>query len=368
VVEYGIFSARAVRLLGNLLEVEMQVEQHHDDGYGHRIPGGLTNNSVSRAEVPMINFEPFLDGTAAGKRHVASAIKSACIDSGFFYLANHNVSQSTIDQAFAEARTFFALPLAEKMEISQTLTPGYPGFTAMGLDSGDPKARKRQEGFNMNLEVPKEVLVDPVSVSFHNANLWPKHPPGFRPAVEAYFEAMGRLKHQIFSAFAIALDLPETFFEAELTRPFVNMRINHYAAQPKVEHHTDIGGRPHTDYCCFTILAQEDDVAGLQLVQKNGSWAVVPPVRGTFNINIGDTFERWSNNLFASTIHRVVNQNTKSRLSIAYFAGTNFETSVTALPGTVEKGDEPRYSPIAAGRYVLKRLSEAYDPEQIKRT
>ena len=46
------------------------------------------------------------------------------------------------------------------------------------------------------------------------------------------------------------------------------MRINHYALAPVVEHHSDIGGRPHTDYCCFTILAQEDDVPGLQLVQE----------------------------------------------------------------------------------------------------
>jgi isopenicillin N synthase-like dioxygenase len=346
----------------------MQVEKHQDDGYGHRIPTGLTDKSVSPTEVPMIDFEPFLGGSTAGKRQVANAIKNACIESGFFYLVNHGVPQSTIDNAFAESRTFFTLPLAEKMEISQTLTPGYPGFTAMGLDSGDPKARKRQEGFNMNLEVPRDALVEPASFSFHNANLWPKRPPGFRPSVEAYFKAMGQLKHQVFSAFAIALNLPETFFEAELTRPFVNMRVNHYAAQPQVDHYTEIGGRPHTDYCCFTILAQEDEVPGLQLVQKDGSWATVPPVRGAFNINIGDTFERWSNDLFASTIHRVINQNTKSRLSIAYFAGTNFETNVSALPGTASNGNQPRYSPIMAGNYVLKRLGEAYDPEQIKRT
>jgi len=177
---------------------------------------------------------------------------------------------------------------------------------------------------------------------------------------------MDRLKRQLYAAFALALDLPENFFEPELSRPFVNMRINHYAAQPVVEHHSDIGGRPHTDYCCFTILAQEDDVPGLQLVQKDGSWAVMPPVRGTFNINIGDTFERWSNNLFESTIHRVVNENTRSRLSIAYFSGTNFETNVAALPGTVASGEAPKHGPITAGQYVLQRLSEAYDADQIK--
>jgi isopenicillin N synthase-like dioxygenase len=271
---------------------EMQSEQHQDDGYGHLIPGGLTRTSVAVAKLPIIDFEPFLDGTAAGKREVAQGLKSACVDVGFFYLANHGVPQPIVDRAVAQARTFFALPLAEKMAISQRKTPGYPGFTPMGLDVDDPKARKRQEGFNMNLELPHDALVDPASVSFHHPNLWPQRPEGFRADIEAYFKEMDRLKHQLYAAFALALDLPEDFFEPELSRPFVNMRINHYAAQPVVEHHSDIGGRPHTDYCCFTILAQEDDVPGLQLVQKDGSWAVMPPVRGTFNINIGDPSRR----------------------------------------------------------------------------
>jgi isopenicillin N synthase-like dioxygenase len=344
----------------------MRSEQHQDDGYGHLIPGGLTRKSVSIAKLPIIDFEPFLEGSASGKREVAQGLRNACVDVGFFYLANHGVPQPIIDRAFAQARTFFALPLTEKMEISQRKTPGYPGFTPMGLDVDDPKARKRQEGFNMNLELPHDALVDPASVSFHHPNLWPQRPEGFRADVEAYFKEMDRLKRQLYAAFALALDLPENFFEPELSRPFVNMRINHYAAQPVVEHHSDIGGRPHTDYCCFTILAQEDDVPGLQLVQKDGSWAVMPPVRGTFNINIGDTFERWSNNLFESTIHRVVNENTRSRLSIAYFSGTNFETSVAALPGTVASGEAPKHGPITAGQYVLQRLSEAYDADQIK--
>jgi isopenicillin N synthase-like dioxygenase len=346
----------------------MASEQHYEDGYGHMIPGGLTDRPLPPADLPIIDFAPFRDGTDTGKREVAQALRAACIDMGFFYLANHGVPQTVIDDAFGEARSFFALPVAEKMEVHQRLTPGYPGFTPMGLDVDDPRNRKRQEGFNVNLELPRSALVDPASISFHHANLWPRRPAGFRPVVEAYFAEMERLKHQIFGAFALALGLPEGFFTPELSRPIVNMRINHYAAQPDAAHHSDIGGRAHTDFSCFTILAQEDDVLGLQLVQKDGSWAIVPPVRGTFNINIADTFERWSNDLFTSTIHRVVNQNTRGRLSIAYFSGVNFECKVSALPGSLSPGQTAKYCPITAGHYILERLSEAYNPEQIKRT
>ena len=82
----------------------MQSEQHQDDGYGHLIPGGLTRKSVSVAKLPIIDFEPFLEGSASGKREVAQGLRNACVDVGFFYLANHGVPQPIIDRAFAQAK------------------------------------------------------------------------------------------------------------------------------------------------------------------------------------------------------------------------------------------------------------------------
>src|SRR5216683_631549 len=87
----------------------MRSEQHQDDGYGHLIPGGLTRKSVSIAKLPIIDFEPFLEGSASGKREVAQGLKSACVDVGFFYLANHGVPQPIIDRAFARRAGLFSL-------------------------------------------------------------------------------------------------------------------------------------------------------------------------------------------------------------------------------------------------------------------
>jgi isopenicillin N synthase-like dioxygenase len=63
------------------------------------------------AQVPLIDFAAFRQEAASGKATVAKAIRHACEDTGFFYLAGHGVPQSQIDAIFAASRRFFALPL-----------------------------------------------------------------------------------------------------------------------------------------------------------------------------------------------------------------------------------------------------------------
>ena len=67
-----------------------------------------------------------------------------------------------------------------------------------------------------------------------------------------------------------------------------------------------IGAAEHTDYGTITILWQ-DDVGGLQVKNRAGEWIDAPCIEDTFVINIGDMLARWSNDLFVSTPHRVVN-------------------------------------------------------------
>ena len=43
------------------------------------------------AEVPVIDFAPFLHGGKEGKAKVAAEIRAACEDTGFLYLRGHGV-------------------------------------------------------------------------------------------------------------------------------------------------------------------------------------------------------------------------------------------------------------------------------------
>lgn len=63
--------------------------------------------------LPIVDLAPLGEGEA-GLDKVAAAIGAACRDVGFFYVVNHGVKRDLMDEAFAEARRFFALPLATR--------------------------------------------------------------------------------------------------------------------------------------------------------------------------------------------------------------------------------------------------------------
>lgn len=64
-----------------------------------------------------------------------------------------------------------------------------------------------------------------------------------------------------------------------------------------------------------------------------GEWVDVPHMPGTFVCNIGDMMERWTNDLFRSTVHRVVNRVRRERYSVAFFTGPTPETMVGVRGG-----------------------------------
>ena len=110
----------------------------------------------------------------------------------------------------------------------------------------------------------------------------------------------------LLRAMALALDLPDDWFVDRLERAILTTRAINYERAPGAP-----DPRPgqmrmgaHTDYGVLTILLA-DDVPGLQ-VFRDGQWHDVDVPRGTFVCNLGDMLERWTNNRWTSTLHRVV--------------------------------------------------------------
>jgi isopenicillin N synthase-like dioxygenase len=139
------------------------------------------------------------------------------------------------------------------------------------------------------------------------------------------------------------------------------MRLLHYPPQPAKTTENDkiIGIGAHTDYECFTILCQ-DSVSALQVQNANGKWTNAVPIPGTFVVNIGDQFARWTNDIFKSTVHRATNLSGLERYSIPLFFGTNYDVLLEPLPGCVSPGETPKYDIVTAGEYVKSRLEATY--------
>ena len=303
------------------------------------------------AQVPVIDFSAFREGTAAGKAAVAAAIRDACETIGFFYLSGHGIANSQIDAVFAASRRFFALPLEERLKVK--LTPrqnrGYqPLGSRMYGDKAD--APDLNESFKYQHELPPD---DPDILDggrVHALNLWPANLPSWREALLDYYDAMERLSETLLRAFALALDLPEDYFAGFYRKPLTQINLLHYPPHPPVTPGRQFGLRPHSDTTAFTILAQ-GDVGGLQ-VERRGEWIEAPPLPGTFVINIGDMMARWTNHRFASTPHRVINRSGLERYSIAFFAIPDFDAVVACLPSCAGPGRPAKYPPLRVGAFM----------------
>ena len=325
---------------------------------------GLTARDVPFHEIPVIDFAAMLGDDAAAKRVVAAALRDAATQIGFFYIRNHGVPEAVIAALFAAGPKFFALPLAQKMAVHVKLSRNNSGYTPLLEENTDPAGKGDvHEAYDMALELERDDPALQAGQSLYAENLWPEALPEFRAAMLDYNSAVMKLGRKLFGAFALALDLPETYFDPMITKPTMAQRIVYYPSQDGVVADEQIGIGAHSDYECFTILAQHE-VAALQVLNCAGEWISAPPIPGTFVVNIGDQMARWSNDLFASTVHRAINTTGRPRYSIPFFLGTNYDTVIDVLPGCVTAERPRKYEPVVAGDYVQSRFDATYGYRQ----
>jgi isopenicillin N synthase-like dioxygenase len=119
------------------------------------------------------------------------------------------------------------------------------------------------------------------------------------------------------------------------------------------------GAGEHTDYGNITIL-MTDDAGGLEVRTRDGRWLAVPHVPDAFIINIGDCLMRWTNDVYASTPHRVTHRSPRERLSLAFFLDPNPDAAIAALSTCTSKDNPARYPPTTGAAYLKERLDATY--------
>ncbi|KAI6107143.1 hypothetical protein EV401DRAFT_2060104 [Pisolithus croceorrhizus] len=285
---------------------------------------------------------------------LALQIRDACMNVGFFYIGNHGIPEETIDKVLSAMKAFFSLPLERKMKIYHRQSAHVRGYEPL-LDSNvDPANRgDLYESFEGD---DKKVDDDSTIIE----NQWPSEPAGFREAFLSYYHAALGVGIVLRRLFALALDLPETFFDDKLKRCQI-MRGLHYPPQTGPEDDGIIGIGAHSDNMqCFTILWQEPGIQALQVLNSEKKWINAPPIPGTLVINISDLLSRWTNDIFRSTVHRVINRSGVHRYSIPLFFGTDTQVEVEPLPSCVSPERPAKYGPINSGEYVQKLMQEMY--------
>ena len=217
-----------------------------------------------------------------------------------------------------------------------------------------------KEAFNVGLDLAPD---DPELVAgkpFRSLNAWPDL-PGFRETALAYYDACAALGARLHRAFARDLGLEPDFFADKFDRPMATLRFLHYPA-PSRGADPQTGAGEHTDYGNLTLLAT-DDVGGLEVRTRAGQWIEAPVVPGAFIVNIGDCLMRWTNDVYVSTPHRVVNRTAKERYSIAFFYDPNPDAIVETIPSCLKQGERARYPAVLAADYLNSRLDASKPTE-----
>ena len=216
------------------------------------------------------------------------------------------------------------------------------GYSIVGAENVDPTAPKdMKESFNYNnTRMPKE--------------LWPEL-EGFRKTALQSIQIMDNLTIEILKKFDTILNCGTTLVNAH-KEMYNTTRVIHYPAFEGTLEDRQMRIGEHSDYGTITLLWQINDVPGLEVQDLGGVWHPVPFEEDGVVVNIGDLLQRWTNDYFVSTKHRVVNTHIHlPRYSMPHF--------VDPQPGTIVKNltNEPdKYEPIESKEYLMWRLAQSY--------
>ncbi len=330
-------------------------------------------------DIPVVDIAPFLSGH---DRTIARHWDAAMREFGFAIIAGHGIPEPLLNGVYAQADSFFARPVPEKMETCFGDMLSGQGYLPLGNET---VGKARDAGSLPDLCESLTFSGTPGA----RANLWPDM-PGFRETIEAYMRAAEGLAHGLMRLSSAALDLPDGYFDPFFTRMTSDLRCVLYPDQPDAPQDGQLRYGPHTDFSGFTILRQDDAPGGLE-VQTQGGWIPVRPIPGTLVINAGDLIQRWTNDRWISNIHRVVNPlrpshataasglratgtspanaslagedghgqaeaNSTRRLSIVLFTGPNLDAVIETLPTC----GPSKYPPIVTGDHVAQRVAATY--------
>ncbi|KAJ5861636.1 uncharacterized protein N7529_008946 [Penicillium soppii] len=327
-------------------------------------------------EIPVIDLSS-IDGDLEARKIIASKIRTAAENTGFFYIENHGIPEELIQRALSQAQAFFAQS-DEAKELASSkrsaVSEGWHGLGTTQINKTETLDRKETFSIRYNskndptISDPEKVLADSgrrfsdiVEINFPWSGT--NHLPGFRETTIEFYQSRLALARKMIRIFALSLDMPEDYFDSVTTTPGADGLYVHYPATPadmlkKNNGNIDVGIGSHTDIQCITLLWQ-DMSGGLQVLSASDEWLDARPIPGTLVVNIGDFLQRLSNNRFKSTVHRVYNRQSTSRYSMPFFLGFNPDSVCKVVPSCVDEAHPALYEPISCGQWHRKRLELA---------
>ncbi|MCW2649210.1 MAG: hypothetical protein QOE41_739 [Mycobacterium sp.] len=303
--------------------------------------------------VPVVDISVLQSPDPADWQPVASQLGRAAREVGFLYISGAGVSDALFDRLLDAAKQFFALPAEEKMRLYIGLSRCHRGYVPIGEEGPTGKTPDLKEAFDTALDLPADDPDYRAGNPMLGPNVWADI-PGFSEAVTAYYHAVLKVGQRLLRAFAVALGENPDTFARHATKTPSQLRLIHYPYNPDAEDREGVGA--HSDYECFTLL--KPTAPGLEVLNGAGEWIDVPPIPGTFVVNIGDMLELWTNGEFIATTHRV-RQVKEERYSFPLFFNVDYDTVVRPLARFASRDDRPRPT-LRAGEHLFAQTAQTF--------
>ncbi|AUX93189.1 isopenicillin N synthase family dioxygenase [Mixta gaviniae] len=304
--------------------------------------------SHSSLALPVIDFAQLTRQTPQ-RAQAIDALGRTARDAGFFYLINHDIDQTLLDEVQRVARDFFALPQEEKLKVTMANSPHFRGYNLSGVEITRSQPDFREQ---FDIGADREALpVTPDSPTWQRMqgpNQWPAALPALRAVVTRWQQEMTRVALELLRSLAEALRLPRNAFDTLYgASPNEHIKLIRYPGRAAGQSRQGVGA--HKDSGFLTLLLQ-DDQAGLEVELTPDNWVAASPLPGAFVVNIGELLELATNGYLRATVHRVVSpQADRERLSIAFFLGAQLDAVVPVYqlpPSLAQLAQGPASDPL----------------------
>ncbi|XP_019179832.1 PREDICTED: protein DOWNY MILDEW RESISTANCE 6-like [Ipomoea nil] len=244
------------------------------------------------SEVAVCNDVPVIDLGCGERALIVKEIAEACSKYGFFQVINHGVPNKAIEDMLKVAQEFFQLPVEEKMK----------------LYSDDPSKTMR---LSTSFDVKKETVHnwrDYLRLHCHPLETyspeWPSKPSSsFRASVSNYEKEVGELGFRLEEVISVSLGLEKSSNREVLGEQGQHMAVNFCMPCWKPQRTYRLPA--HTDPNALTILLQDSQVSGLQVL-KDGKCLAVKPHPDAFVINLGDQVQALRNGKYKSVCYSTI--------------------------------------------------------------
>jgi len=314
---------------------------------------------LSPQGLPIIDFAQAANAESTfALIEVAKQVATAIETVGCFYVKNHGVSSSLIDETFADFKDYFAQPREYK---TKHVNPddherGYIPFETQNINAFMGKTDRPNDPVERMIFGPTYECNPPVP-----ENVWPDTPTTLRTNGIDYYESFRKLADTIMDVFSLAVSAPEEdYFYSRGHDGLHKMKANFYpgVSNPKPMQMNRFA--EHTDANLFTILATDECRGALLIEKTNGEWVYGDPVPGCLLVLVGVGLERVTNAKWKATLHKVVwpdGDRIPDRLAVAYFVAMNPQAIMECIETCIAPGDRPKYEPKTYSQYQASYTS-----------